>query len=182
MPSPSSEPEPSPKQVAHALPPTLGKEPYRLFNLDVFEYELDHPMTVYGSVPFLHAHGDGGSYGALWLNPSETFVDLGCPEASKAGGEASAGVRAAGVCSHWFSASGALTLTLTLTPTLTPTRQQQGRRVLPLVERSGHGGGLPVRRRDASRRHPPACRAHGRDAAAAPLRARLPPVPVALTS
>ena len=108
MPSPSSEPEPSPKQVAHALPPTLGKEPYRLFNLDVFEYELDHPMTVYGSVPFLHAHGDGGSYGALWLNPSETFVDLGCPEASKAGGEASAGVRAAGVCSHWFSASGAV--------------------------------------------------------------------------
>jgi alpha 1,3-glucosidase len=94
--------------VAHALPPTLGKEPYRLFNLDVFEYELDHPMTVYGSVPFLHAHGDGGSYGALWLNPSEAFVDLGCPEASEAGGEAAAGVGAAGVCSHWFSASGAI--------------------------------------------------------------------------
>ena len=95
------------RTVAHALPPTLGKEPYRLFNLDVFEYELDHPMSVYGAVPFLHAHGEGGSYGALWLNPSETFVDLGCPStASEAGGEAAAG--GAGVCSHWFSASGAI--------------------------------------------------------------------------
>ena len=39
---------------------TLTKEPYRLFNLDVFEYELDHPMSVYGAVPFLHAHGEDG--------------------------------------------------------------------------------------------------------------------------
>ena len=64
-------------------------------------------MSVYGAVSFLHAHGEGGSYGALWLNPSETFVDLGCPStASEAGGEAAAG--GAGVCSHWFSASGAI--------------------------------------------------------------------------
>ena len=64
-------------------------------------------MSVYGAVPFLHAHGEGGSYGALWLNPSETFVDLGCPSAaSEAGGEAAGG--GAGVCSHWFSASGAI--------------------------------------------------------------------------
>ena len=41
------------RTVSHALPPTVGREPYRLFNLDVFEYELDHPMGVYGSVPFL---------------------------------------------------------------------------------------------------------------------------------
>ena len=91
-------------RTAHRAPRTaLRSEPYRLFNLDVFEYELDHPMTVYGSVPFLHAHGgpDGGSYGALWLNPSEAFVDLGCPESHAGGG-------AAGVCTHWFSASGAI--------------------------------------------------------------------------
>ena len=28
-------------------------------NLDVFEYELDHQMGIYGSVPFLQAHGLG---------------------------------------------------------------------------------------------------------------------------
>ena len=45
--------------MAHELPSTLGKEPYRLMNLDVFEYELDHQMGIYGSVPFLQAHGLG---------------------------------------------------------------------------------------------------------------------------
>jgi hypothetical protein len=25
-------------------------------NLDVFEYDLDHQMGIYGSVPFLQAH------------------------------------------------------------------------------------------------------------------------------
>ena len=31
-------------------------DPYRLYNLDVFEYELDNPMALYGSVPFMIAH------------------------------------------------------------------------------------------------------------------------------
>lgn len=33
------------------------KEPYRLYNLDVFEYELDETMTLYGQIPFMMAHG-----------------------------------------------------------------------------------------------------------------------------
>src|SRR5580704_14656353 len=31
-------------------------EPYRLYNLDVFEYDLDNPMALYGSIPFMYAH------------------------------------------------------------------------------------------------------------------------------
>jgi alpha 1,3-glucosidase len=31
-------------------------DPYRLYNLDVFEYELWNPMALYGSVPFMLAH------------------------------------------------------------------------------------------------------------------------------
>ena len=31
-------------------------DPYRLFNLDVFEYELFNPMALYGSVPVMLAH------------------------------------------------------------------------------------------------------------------------------
>ena len=31
-------------------------DPYRLFNLDVFEYELYNPMALYGSVPVMLAH------------------------------------------------------------------------------------------------------------------------------
>ena len=31
-------------------------DPYRLYNLDVFEYELDNVMALYGSVPVMLAH------------------------------------------------------------------------------------------------------------------------------
>lgn len=33
-----------------------GIEPYRLYNLDVFEYEIHSTMAIYGSVPVLYAH------------------------------------------------------------------------------------------------------------------------------
>ena len=33
-----------------------GSEPYRLYNLDVFEYELDSRMALYGSIPVMIAH------------------------------------------------------------------------------------------------------------------------------
>jgi len=69
-----------------ALKSTRGKnpqytDPYRLYNLDVFEYELDSPMALYGAVPLVLAHkaADSGSVntvGAFWFNPSETFVDV----------------------------------------------------------------------------------------------------------
>ena len=31
-------------------------DPYRLYNLDVFEYELDNPMALYGSITCMVAH------------------------------------------------------------------------------------------------------------------------------
>jgi len=53
-------------------------EPYRLFNADVFEYELDETMALYGAVPVVVAHDSsrGTTTGMLWLNPSETWVDV----------------------------------------------------------------------------------------------------------
>lgn len=39
------------------LKSTSGTEPYRLYNLDVFEYLIDSKMALYGSVPVLYAHG-----------------------------------------------------------------------------------------------------------------------------
>jgi len=53
-------------------------EPYRLFNADVFEYELDETMALYGGVPLVIAHDSerGTTSGMLWLNPSETWVDV----------------------------------------------------------------------------------------------------------
>ncbi|KAF4519178.1 hypothetical protein B566_EDAN008241 [Ephemera danica] len=60
-----------------ALKATKDTDPYRLYNLDVFEYELDNGMALYGSIPFLFAHGEAGTSGVLWLNAAETWVDIG---------------------------------------------------------------------------------------------------------
>mmetsp|Transcript_85066 Transcript_85066/g.259866 ORF Transcript_85066/g.259866 Transcript_85066/m.259866 type:complete len:1015 (-) Transcript_85066:280-3324(-) len=59
------------------------EEPYRFFNLDVFEYENNEPMALYGAVPLLWAiqrapagKNDHVASAFLWINPSETFVKL----------------------------------------------------------------------------------------------------------
>lgn len=59
-----------------ALKSTKNTDPYRLYNLDVFEYELWNPMALYGSIPFLIAHGPSRTVGVLWLNAAETWVDI----------------------------------------------------------------------------------------------------------
>ncbi|KAK7282257.1 hypothetical protein RIF29_10900 [Crotalaria pallida] len=65
-----------------ALKPTRGpgveeSEPYRLFNLDVFEYLHDSPFGIYGSIPFMISHGKSrGSSGFFWLNAAEMQIDV----------------------------------------------------------------------------------------------------------
>jgi len=39
------------------LKSTSGTDPYRLYNLDVFEYVVDSKMALYGSVPVIYGHG-----------------------------------------------------------------------------------------------------------------------------
>jgi mannosyl-oligosaccharide alpha-1,3-glucosidase len=51
-------------------------EPYRLYNSDVFEYEIDSPMTLYGSIPFMQAQKKGATVGVFWLSAAETWVDV----------------------------------------------------------------------------------------------------------
>lgn len=52
------------------------EEPYRLYNSDVFEYELNSPMTLYGAIPFMQAHRKGSTVGVFWLNAAETWIDI----------------------------------------------------------------------------------------------------------
>lgn len=63
-----------------ALRNTKGIDPYRLFNLDVFEYELENGMSIYGAIPVLYAHGLKGSAGIFWLNTAETWIDVAKPD------------------------------------------------------------------------------------------------------
>jgi alpha 1,3-glucosidase len=97
------------------LPSTKGpgaryNEPYRMYTLDVFEYELDNTMALYGGIPLVLAHsihptasatdGSAGTrtVGAFWHNPSETYVDV-----SRSGGATK---------TQWMSESGVVDLFL----------------------------------------------------------------------
>ncbi|KAG5872523.1 hypothetical protein JTB14_004397 [Gonioctena quinquepunctata] len=53
-----------------------GTDPYRLYNLDVFEYELDSTMAIYGAVPVVYAHSPKHTVGVFWHNSAETWVDI----------------------------------------------------------------------------------------------------------
>ena len=87
-----------------ALKPTRGHgEPYRLYNLDVFEYEMDSPAALYGSIPFMMSHHAGQSAGVFWMNPSETFVDVAQIDH--------------GTKTHWMSESGLMDVFVFLGPT-----------------------------------------------------------------
>lgn len=57
--------------------------PYRLYNLDVFEYEIGNGMALYGSIPYVIAHSKQETLGALWLNAAETWIDIHSSTADK---------------------------------------------------------------------------------------------------
>ncbi|PIK52128.1 hypothetical protein BSL78_10975 [Apostichopus japonicus] len=66
-----------------ALKTTKSDEPYRLYNLDVFEYDLDSRMALYGSVPLMLAHNSDRTVGLFWLNAAETWIDITSNTADK---------------------------------------------------------------------------------------------------
>ncbi len=134
-----------------ALPHTTGPrahytEPFRLYNLDVFEYELDEPMALYGAIPLVVSHSTGAgagagdnlldhhrheqqpkTVGALWLNPSETFVDVGevpCRDGLDDGGD---GADDTDTRVRWISESGVVDLLLLPGPTPRDFYKQYGR-------------------------------------------------------
>ncbi|XP_071495646.1 neutral alpha-glucosidase AB-like isoform X1 [Diadema antillarum] len=94
-----------------ALKTTGGSDPYRLYNLDVFEYELDKRMALYGSVPLMLAHNKERTVGLFWLNAAETWIDISSNTADKSmfgrmldyvKGESDVPQ----VDTHWYSESG----------------------------------------------------------------------------
>ena len=87
-----------------------------MFNLDVFNYPVGSPGGLYGAIPYLISLGQAGpSVGLLWLNASETWVDVsnstpGLLE-SLAWGEIPQ------TESHWISESGVIDVHILLGPT-----------------------------------------------------------------
>lgn len=66
----------------------------------MFEYELDEPMALYGSIPFLvSVTEESSTVGVFYFNPTETFVDISfdVPDSNRKG-----------TSTHWISESGIL--------------------------------------------------------------------------
>jgi len=90
-------------------------EPYRLYNSDVFEYELDSPMTLYGSIPFMQAHKPGSTVGVFWLNAAETWIDI--TKFTAMANPLSLGIGSTTTTqTHWISESGLLDVFVFLGP------------------------------------------------------------------
>lgn len=90
--------------TSFALKQTTGvSEPYRMYNLDVFEYLDNSPFGLYGSIPFMVAHKVGFSTGVLWLNAAEMYIDVE--------------KKSSGMATQWISEAGIVDLYVFLGPT-----------------------------------------------------------------
>lgn len=92
------------------------EQPYRLYNSDVFEYEMDSPMTLYGAIPFMQAHRKDSTVGVFWLNAAETWIDIVKSKVSSNPLSLGIGGRTE-TQTHWFSEAGLLDVFVFLGPT-----------------------------------------------------------------
>ncbi|KAK7472303.1 glucosidase II [Stygiomarasmius scandens] len=93
-----------------SLPTTSGPdptytEPFRLHNADVFEYLADSTMSLYGSIPLMHAHSADSTVAIFNAVGSETWIDISHPVPGKS------------TKTHWISESGILDVFLLPGPT-----------------------------------------------------------------
>ena len=91
------------------LPTTTGDsptytDPYRLYNADVFEYYASSPMSLYGSIPLMHAHSADSTVAIFNAVGSETWIDLAHPSPKSTE-------------THWISESGILDIFILPGPT-----------------------------------------------------------------
>ncbi len=100
-------------------------EPYRLYNLDVFEYILDSPMTLYGAIPFMQAHRPGSTVGVFWLNAAEMWIDI-VKEKEQNNPMALGGESSTSTKTHWIAESGLLDVFVFLGPTTQDVLQKYG--------------------------------------------------------
>lgn len=87
-----------------------------MYNTDVFEYDMNSPMTLYGAIPFMQAHRKNSTVGVFWLNAAETWVDI--VKAKISTNPLSLGIGAkTDTETHWISESGLLDVFVFLGPT-----------------------------------------------------------------
>ena len=59
-----------------ALKTTETTDPYRLYNVDVYPHSTYEPEGLYASIPYITGHAKTHDASVVWMNPSETWVDI----------------------------------------------------------------------------------------------------------
>lgn len=101
-----------------SLADTSNREPYRLFNVDIFEYPADassYPM--YGSIPFMIGAKPGSASGVFWVNSADTYVDIKKVAPEEDTRRIIHRKTAAEVQTHWMSENGVLDVILIIKDT-----------------------------------------------------------------
>ncbi|EJS44681.1 rot2p [Saccharomyces arboricola H-6] len=80
---------------------TSQGEPYRLFNVDVFEYNIGTTQPMYGSIPFMFS---SSSTSVFWVNAADTWVDIKYD------------TRKNKTMTHWISENGVVDVVVSLGP------------------------------------------------------------------
>ncbi|KAK7208183.1 putative alpha glucosidase II, alpha subunit [Myxozyma melibiosi] len=96
-------------------------QPYRLYNVDIFEYEVNSPMAMYGAIPFMQAHRKSSSVGVFWANGADTWIDITKPEVAENAFNARRSTE-----THWISESGILDVYVMLGPSAGSVYKQYG--------------------------------------------------------
>ncbi|CAI4055947.1 glucan 1,3-alpha-glucosidase ROT2 SKDI_02G3350 [Saccharomyces kudriavzevii IFO 1802] len=78
---------------------TSQREPYRLFNVDVFEYNIGTTQPMYGSIPFMFS---SSSTSVFWVNAADTWVDIRYDSQQNK------------TMTHWISENGVLDVVVSL--------------------------------------------------------------------
>eukprot|EP00741_Cyanophora_paradoxa_P006746 tig00001038_g6525.t1 len=120
------------RATSMALKPTRGEgvsestEPYRLYTLDIFEYELENNIGLYGAVPLMLGHDAEKTSAVFWLNAGEMFVDVLQQPAEKCllGALFCRGQAGPGPESHWMAESGAMDLFFMMGPSFGDVQRQ----------------------------------------------------------
>lgn len=81
---------------------TAGSEPYRLFNVDIFEYDTNSRMPMYGAIPLMVGVKPDTSVGVFWINSADTFVDI---------------TKEKSVRTHWMLENGVLDIVVLIADT-----------------------------------------------------------------
>jgi alpha 1,3-glucosidase len=114
-----------------SLKSTTNSDPFRLYNLDVFEYEVENGMALYGSIPYMIAHNTKFTVGLLWLNAAETWIDVSSNVAdknifSKVAEFISKSNEIPQVDTHWMSESGVIDIYIMMGPKPSDVFRQYG--------------------------------------------------------